>query len=178
MFWSPYEIAWINNMKRQPKCTSEWVLLPVIPLSVEVEGSIHLASLMQCTNRQTVPCVLAEFVHARSNNWAGQRWTNWFVAVAKIIEQFLSLMLVVCCWLTHTLWHTHTHTLRWRGLLRTGCSLKSSSNNEAPNRSHQSLSREILVTPTFLPPHPHMLEEAEVAYVFFCPDVSMCARCL
>ena len=99
---------------------------------------------MQCTNKQPVPRVPAEFVHVRSNNWEGQRWSNWFVAVAKIIEQFLSLMLVVCCWLTHT----HTH--RRPGLLRTGCSLKSSSNNEVPNRSHQSLSREILVSPTVL----------------------------
>lgn len=84
----------------------------------------------------------------RSDNWEGQRWTHWFVAVSKIIEQFLSVMLAVCR--GHV--HAHTHTSGETGLLRTGCSLELSSNNEALNRSHQSLSREILLSCTFLTP--------------------------
>ena len=40
----------------------------------------------------------------------GQRWSNWFVAVAKIIEQFRSLMIGLFNALLCT--HTHTHTKR------------------------------------------------------------------
>lgn len=128
---------------------------------------------MQCTNKQPVPRVLAEFVRVHSNNWEGQRWTNWFVAVAKIIEQFLSLMLTVRCWLAHTGAHAHADTHRRPGLLRTGCSLKSASNNEVLNRSHQSLSREILVSPTFLSPPTHG-GEGRGLRMCFCAFASVC----
>lgn len=85
------------------------------------------------------------------NNWGGdERWTNWFVAVAKIMEQFLSLMLTVCFST-----HTRANTLRRPGLQRTGCSLESSSNNESAEQiTSISLKRNISRPPPPGPLHP------------------------
>lgn len=145
-----------------------------IPLSVSVYGSIHLVGFMQCTNKQPVPCVLAEFVHVCSNNWEGQRWTNWFVAVSKIIEQFLSLMFMACCWLKHTLTHSHTHSkVYWEQAVR--------SNRPQTMKcwtDHINLSQEKYYFPPPPISHPHMLEKVG-ARVRVCVRARQCfATCV